>query len=139
MIDEKDVIRMKIPYPTIQGGLAAKSHMYICKKSQVPNHEFIKCQTLKPYMLYQNIMQHYYDEEADINRNPFRRKTRIDCDKLFTTRTVQYDPRMKTSPRSDVCEELYRDVLRELTADGYETVALDEEQLKYLNYLIQDI
>lgn len=61
MINEKNVIIMKIPYPMINGGLALKPHMYICKKSQSTNHEFIKCQTLKPYMLTSNIMQHYWD------------------------------------------------------------------------------
>ena len=33
MIDKKDVIRLKIPFPNIDSGLALKSHMYICKKN----------------------------------------------------------------------------------------------------------
>lgn len=62
MISKKDVIRMRVPYPSVSDQLALTPHMYICKKSQNPEYKFIKCQTLKPYMLINNIMQHYCDE-----------------------------------------------------------------------------
>ena len=137
MINEKNVIIMKIPYPMINGGLALKPHIYICKKSQSTNHEFIKCQTLKPYMLTSNIMQHYWDENPDIRRNPFQHKTRIDCDKIFSTHTVTYDPRLKTTTRPDVCDALYQSVQNELYQDGYENIALNEDELKQLNSLIR--
>ena len=42
LINTKDVIRMKIPYPSIGSGLAVKSHMYICKTADSPHHEFIR-------------------------------------------------------------------------------------------------
>ena len=76
MINPKDVIIMRIPYPTINEGLAVKPHMYICRSQSDKNYKYFKCQTLKPYMLIDNPMTYFHDEEADLNRNPFKRKTR---------------------------------------------------------------
>lgn len=136
MINTRDVIRMKIPYPSISSKLAAAAHMYICKTNNNHKYEFIKCQTLKPYMLMGNQMQHYYDEFADISRNPFQKTTRIDCDKLFTTSTVKYDDALKTTARPDVCMDLYNAVIKELNADGYTSLNIDENILQSLNPLI---
>lgn len=139
MINTKDVIRMKVPYPSINSGLAYNAHMYICARCDTPNYGFIKCQTLKPYMLSSGLFKHFIDEEPDINRNPFIRTTRIDCDKLFTTASVKYDDTLKTSARPDVCEDLYYDILHELAMDSYDTITIDEIMLKALNSKISDI
>lgn len=136
LINTKDVIRMKIPYPSIGSGLAVKSHMYICKTAYSPHHEFIKCQTLKPSMIGSNLIKHFCDELPDISRNPFQHATRIDCDKLFITNNVQYDAQLRTTTRPDVCEKLFSDVLSELAADGYIQNFLNEQQLQLLNPLI---
>lgn len=139
MINTRDVVRMKVPYPNMDSGLAAAAHMYICKENKGHKYEYIKCQTLKPYMLTENHMRHYCDEDADISRNPFRRTTRIDCDKLFQTRTVEYADGLKTTLRPDICLELYNDVLKELYADGYMSIDMDEIGLQDLNSLITPI
>ena len=136
MIKEKDVIRMKVPFPNTNAGLALQSHMYICGKAKAPDYGFIKCQTLKPFMLNSDQFVHYIDEAADINRNPFQWATRIDCDKLFTTQSVSYNDRLKTISRSDVCQALFDDVIRELNADGFNQIAINEIELVSLNYLI---
>ena len=136
LINTKDVIRMKIPYPSINSGLAAKAHMYICKTSDSLRHEFIKCQTLKPSMLGSDLIKHYCDEQPDISRNPFNHTTRIDCDKLFVTNNVRYDIRLRTTARPDVCQELFSEVLSELAKDGYKENSIDENQLQRLNPLI---
>lgn len=136
MISEKDVIRMRIPFPTVSSQLALKAHMYICGKESAPHYGFIKCQTLKPYMLNRKIISHYVDEPPDRSRNPFSVKSRIDCDKLFVSYTVQYDDRLKTTLRPDVCDDLYREVRKELTSHEYDNVALDEDALVALNNLI---
>lgn len=138
MINTKDVIRMKIPYPTINSGLAYSSHMYVCMSADKTNYHFIKCQTLKPYMLTRQLFKHFVDELPDLNRNPFKRTTRIDCDKLFTTISVKYDDALKTTLRPDVCDDLYDNIGRELYADGYDTIPLDEDALKTLNNEISD-
>ena len=130
---------MKVPYPSINSNLAVSAHMYICKENKNHKYKYIKCQTLKPYMLTGNQMQHYYDELADISRNPFQRTTRIDCDKLFITNTVKYADALKTTTRPDVCMDLYNAILKELNTDGYTNINIDENILQNLNPLITPI
>lgn len=139
MINTKDVIRMKMPYPSVSDKLAVSSHMYICKKADGLNYEYVKCQTLKPYMLANPIFKHYVDEDADISRNPFQRRTRIDCDKTFSTSKVQYDDGLKTITRPDVCQELYDNVIQELKADGYDKIAVNENELITINFMITKV
>lgn len=130
---------MKIPYPGIGSDLAVTSHMYICRKADGDYYEYVKCQTLKPAMLYNSLFKHCVDENADIARNPFQRTTRIDCDKMFCTDSVRYDDRLKTVVRPDVCQELYNMVAKELEADGYKKIGLDADILSLINPLINKI
>ena len=140
MIKERDVIRMKVPYPSINSRLAVQAHMYICKSSDTSRYSFVKCQTLKPYMLINNPLKPFIDEPADIRRNPFSRTTRIDCDKLFSTEKVKYDDALLATRRRDVCEELYDAVTAELEQDGWENVAIDDgNKLVSLNQMITRI
>lgn len=139
LIKEKDVIRMKVPFPNINAGLALQAHMYICGKEEMPKYGFIKCQTLKPQMLGSRVIRHYVDEPADLNRNPFSRTSRIDCDKFFVTTSVRYDEKLKTTSRSDVCDALYDNVKNELAADGYITILVNEDELVTLNALITKV
>lgn len=133
LIKEKDVIRMKVPFPDIVSGLAVRAHMYICERVSNGSYGFVKCQTLKPKMIGSKLMLHYIDEPADINRNPFSHTSRIDCDKLFTTDFVAYKDEMKTTSRPDVCHELFSEIQRELYADGYSAIPVDEEDLVSIN------
>ena len=136
MISRRCVVRMKIPFPSINSRLAVLAHMYICRQADSPRYEFVKCQTLKPYMLTGNTIRHFWDEEADIARNPFTHTTRIDCDKTFRTTTVEYDDRSLTISRRDVCEEIIFHVEEELQADGFSIIALNEDELVSINALI---
>lgn len=136
MINKKDVIRIKIPYPSVNSGLAQSAHMYICKESSNYKYEYVKCQTLKPYMFKNGTMRHYCDEQADLSRNPFEHATRIDCDKVFATELVKYDELLKTTRRSTVCDDLFQKVLAELAADGYNKEKVDETELTLLNDLV---
>lgn len=139
MIREKDVIRMKVPFPSISSKLAQQAHMYICGRDTFPDYGFIKCQTLKPYMLGSSEFVHYIDEPSDLSRNPFGHASRIDCDKFFVSSSVYYDDRLKTTSRPDICDELYVDVKRELAADGYRTIPINEDELVALNSLVRKI
>lgn len=130
---------MKIPYPNISDKLAVSAHMYICKNVKDNVYEYVKCQTLKPKMLTSKILKHFVDEEADILRNPFQKATRIDCDKLFVTNSVQYDNGLKTVTRPDVCQELYDTVMKELDEDGNEEIKLNEDELISLNSMIKKV
>lgn len=138
MIEIRDVIRMKIPFPWMTSGLALKAHMYICKNVISSDYEFVKCQTLKPSMIGNSNFpaKHYIDERPDITRNPFVNPTRIDCDKVFLSSGANYADSMKTTSRPDVCPELFSEVIHELEIDGYEKNKLDIEQLKLLNHSV---
>jgi hypothetical protein len=87
-------------------------------------------------MLNNNTMTHYWDEKADITRNPFSHTTRIDCDKTFKTYGVTYDDALKTTSRPDVSEEVFLSVEAELLADGFKVIDVSEGDLKALNSLI---
>lgn len=130
---------MKIPYPNISDKLAVSAHMYIYKNVKDNVYEYVKCQTLKPKMLTSKILKQFVDEEADILRNPFQKATRIDCDKLFVTDSVQYDNGLKTVTRPDVCQELYDTVMKELDEDGNEEIKLNEDELISLNSMIKKV
>ena len=134
MIRERHVIRMKIPFPSIGSELASSPHMYICIKSASPEYRFVKCQTLKPYMLIKATMKNYCDEKPDIARNPFSKTTRIDCDKVFCTSGDEYDEKLLTTSRPDICEDLFSETQRRLT--DYEDVYLKEGELLSLNVFI---
>lgn len=139
MISAKDVLRLRIPYPSISDKLAISSHMYICKTANATDYEYVKCQTLKPYMLANPIFKHYVDEPADISRNPFQRTTRIDCDKTFSSSGLQYNDKLKTTSRPDICQELYDEIIRELSKDGYDEITMDSNKLMSINPLVTKI
>lgn len=139
LINTKDVITMLMPYPNISSDLAVKPHMYICWHSNTPNYKFVKCQSLKPSMIGDPKFVHYVDEPADITRNPFKRTSRIDCDKSFATISVTYDDRLRTTLRPDVCEDLFTSILEKLYCDGYSEPAIDEAELITLNRYIQPV
>lgn len=138
MIEEKHVITMKIPFPTISANLASIPHMYICKEKQSDDKKFIKCQTLKPHHLGRN-KQPYYRiiENADINRNPFKRTTLIDCDKQFQIKGVNICTSLLAKTRDDVCKELYTNILLMTNNDVFSTNLLSGEELSKLNYKIK--
>ena len=127
---------MRIPFLNVQAQLALQSHMYICMQDTHPDYGFVKCQTLKPYMLNNAAFIHYVDEPANIGRNPFVKATRIDCDKLFASNSVEFNDSMKTTSRPDICQKLYDEVSKELSADGYTTILLNVDELLLLNSLI---
>ena len=139
LINRRDVIRVKMPFPDIASNLAVKSHMYICRQVNQNTFYFVKCQTLKPYMLINSPIGHYWDEKPDIARNPFKNPTRIDCDKEFVTRNVSYSDNLKTTTRPDVCEDVITHIDNELICDGYSSHSIKEDDLLHLNSLVSRV
>lgn len=139
MINKRDVIRMKVPYPSISAQLAVSSHMYVCKNVDGTMYEYVKCQTLKPKMLASRRFKRFIDEQPDVLRNPFQRATRIDCDKVFVTKSVRYGEGLKTNRRPDVCQELYDMIVEEVNKDGYDSIGMNEDELTRINPLIVKI
>ena len=78
-------------------------------------------------------MNHFLDEQPDIQRNPFKNSTRIDCDKDFYTLNLCYPKRLCTTIRPDVCEDVIQKVDVALTSDGYDSHSLNEQEMLQLN------
>ena len=113
MINRKDVIRMKIPFPNMSSDLAVDSHMYICRNGSYLGRqtEYIKCQSWKPYMLTSR----------------------------FCTSSLVYPDSMKTTRRPDVSEDVMQKVESELLDDGYAQNNLNENELRSLNPVLNMI
>jgi len=133
LIEEREVVRLKIPYPDIQSDLAKAVHMYICVKKVHSTKRLVKCQSMK----LKNIIggagiSNYIIENADSNRNPFAHTTLIDCDKLFSVDALI--PRtLLTESRPDIAPELFQAILSKL-ADGVPSKhKLSKTELEYLN------
>ena len=65
-------------------------------------------------------------------------KTRIDCDKRFKTSEVEYDDRLLTPNRPDICEELFS-VINEKLLQSENDISLNEEELVTINPLITKV
>lgn len=138
MIDNKQVITMKIPFPTISEKLATSPHMYICIMKTNDDKKFVKCQTLKPYHLGKNKKPYYkVIEKSDINRNPFKRMTLVDCDKHFLTSGVEICSSLLTKRRKDICDELFNDVNKMSNHSSLKEHQLDRDSLIKLNEKIK--
>ncbi|WP_436358450.1 hypothetical protein ACR34G_02835 [Mycoplasma sp. 480] len=133
MIKVKDVIKLRIPFPSKISYLARKTHMYICIKKEGMNYEFVKCQTSKAEIINLKIIKNYYEEQVDKNINPFVVETLIDLDKIFITSTVKYDDRMKTEIRSNISDDLLNDLKNKLKKYEPTRILLNEQELKLLN------
>lgn len=136
MIKERDVIRLKLPYPNMSSDLAVQAHMYICYSVKESTHKLIKVQRFKPYMICDdNPITNYIVVEADPNNNPFKSKSVIDLDKLFIISDVSIDERLCSTERRDVSIELFSRITSSIKEDIVEVV-IDENKLVSLNYLI---
>lgn len=125
---------MCIPFPDINSTLAQEAHMYICIDER-SEKGFIKCQSFKPtHLAINNPPLEYILEESNCSRNPFVRKTTIDCDKSFLSKEVVYDKGMLK--HRGVCEDLFNDILVKIKHQGFFVQLLDDEDLVRLNRLI---
>jgi len=142
LINPRDVIRLKIPFPDINALLAKQAHMYICSYKEIKGkniRKFVKCQTLKPYMLQNNTIEHFIDELPNATRNPFLHATRIDCDKLFKTENLQFDVALRTTVRTDICVGLMQEIESKLKVSSVLEYMLGKTELLRLNPLVKEI
>ncbi len=134
LINTADVARMYIPFPDIDPSLVLSAHMYICIKNG-NDKEFIKCQTFKPpHILPDYPPKYYLIEEQNINRNPFIRKTTIDCDKSFCVFNVIIDKKLLAE--RNVCNELFDSIIEKIKHSDFHKENLDPISLSTLNYFI---
>lgn len=142
MINAGDVIRLKIPFPDINATLAKQAHMYICCFKEADSkhtRKFVKCQTLKPYMLQNDDIKHFIDEMPDVSRNPFLYTTRIDCDKHFRTEYLLFDIALRTTIRADICAELMAEIIDTMQIFIPKEYTLNKAELLQINPLVKEI
>lgn len=136
MIKKQDVVSLFVPFPNIDSKLALNSHMYICHRVVEGETDLIKCQTFKNKYFIENNLKHKVVEDPDISRNPFNKKSLIDCDKLFKFIGVYIPETLLAKKRRDVCPELFSHVEMELVADGYTVPRVNLVELVDINGLL---
>lgn len=105
MINKKDVVSLCMPYPDATSRLALRRHMYVCMEQNGDEIILAKVQTDTP--VARRSMNNYVAEYADINHNPFKHESLIDCDKLFRIKGCTIDDKMITRRRRDISDDLY--------------------------------
>lgn len=131
MIDLKDVISLRVPYPDVASGLAKNPHMYICVRVPDSTCELVKCQSFKPYHLLSNSEPiHRIVEQPDASRNPFRHPTVIDLDKLFVATQSLFPDQLKAT--RGVSDTLFSTIQNEID-DTVKKVPLSDAELKATN------
>lgn len=130
---------MKVPYPTISSKLAYQSHMYICYKKEDTDYKFLKCQTLKPYMLDNTPIKNFIDEIPNKLRNPFKKTTRIDCDKSFNTLNVEYSVELLTEIRKDISKDVHNTINAMIDYNNISIIKVNEDELVSINKYIKFI
>ncbi|HAA1162463.1 TPA_asm: hypothetical protein GD612_08460 [Listeria monocytogenes] len=139
MIETKDVITMKVPFPDINSNLATKAHMYLCIEKGM-NKSFLSCQTKKPLLLIKSNPPFEYLEEApDLSRNPFKHTTLISCDSAFCVNGITVDLKLLTSNRRDVCDDIFQKILCKISHPKFSETKIDENQLLKMNSKIKKI
>ena len=118
----KDVVLLKIPYPNEESALNKIPHMYICFDIDGETAKFLKCQSYKPYHDLKNSPPiNRVIEDANPTRNPFKRKTLIDLDKVFVTDKVRC---LDTMGKID--DALLKELVEATNTATAETISLEQ-------------
>lgn len=130
---------MRVPFPSISSELAVMAHMYVCLE-EGNNKEFIKCQTFKPmHKIAHKPPFHFIEETPNPERNPFQRKTTIDCDKSFCVTNVEVSTDLLTKTRRNVCPELFTEITNKINHLAFQKENLNTDELVRLNNKISAV
>lgn len=128
---------MRVPFPSISSNLAVQAHMYVCIENG-STKEFVKCQTFKPvHKIKHKYPLRFVEEEANIQRNPFSKKTTIDCDKAFVLDGVVVGLDLLTTSRRDVCEDLFNIIKSETNHSQFRKEQVEPNEVLNLNTRMQ--
>jgi len=138
MIKKKDVLTMRIPFPDVDSKLARIGHMYICLDNKNPK-EFLKCQTERPYLARPNSPPYQYIKTMpDIQHNPFRVPTFVDCDKSFIMdHDIVISEKLLATRRRDVSKELFKELKEKIKHQDFKKIELDASTVAQLNDKIE--
>lgn len=134
MVKKKDIIIMRIPFPKIDSQLTRIGHMYVCLENKYPK-KFLKCQTERPHLVRPNSPPYQYIKAMpDIQHNPFRDPTLIDCDKSFIIdHDIVISEKLLTTKRRDVSDELFTKLEAKVKHNDFKEIILDSELIVQLN------
>jgi len=137
MSNQRNILRLRIPFSTHNNKLRDKARPYICM-TNLPDLRLVKCQTVK--------ISHRDNPNAPpINRVlvlpsndvPLISPTIIDCDKVFDVLNVSFiDPALlMTIPRkpSSISTQVLKDIQRKLNHDGLKVHILALNEVSRLN------
>lgn len=134
LISKGEVVRLKMPYPDVSSQLAIDAHMYICYKDG-NKKEFVKCQSFKPYHLSPNSLpKHRIVENPDAARNIFKKKSIIDCDKIFVLENIEINRRLIAG---SVCKDIIDNIDKELNSHTYSAEIINSSDVVKINPLVK--
>lgn len=136
MISPKDVITLKVPFPTIDDGLAQEAHMYICyENSEVK--KLIKAQSFKP--LLESTISNYIDSNDFLYEHPFRRRTLIDLDKYFLFKDILIPLSLKATNNNGVVSDNIFSQIGNQTSDLLfcKVIDISPQDVKKINYKVK--
>lgn len=91
MISEKDVIKIRIPYPNITDNMAKHAHMYAV---ETPRLSLFSIQTAKPFLVEKSIIENYITLECG-NDSPVKHKSYLTMDIRFILENVSVPDELK--------------------------------------------
>jgi len=138
MIEKKDVITMRIPFPKVDSKLARVAHMYICLENKYPK-KFLKCQSAYDYLKDIKVPPYKFIEVApDVRHNPFCKPTLIDCDKSFSMdQDVIFNRNSLHRRRRDVSDELFAKLKEKILHGDFREIVLPAKIVAQLNDRIE--
>ncbi|MGL9742736.1 hypothetical protein [Enterococcus sp. DIV1368c] len=115
MTIEGDVIKLKVPYPNVESGLAKKRHMYVFAERHETGKGLFVCTSKKPKHIKKGIppfnrFEISPEEEGCRVKSPFIKTTLVDCDRLFFLNGISVPMALLTEPRC-ICKEYLEKIL----------------------------
>ncbi|RIL50873.1 hypothetical protein BUY93_06350 [Mammaliicoccus fleurettii] len=135
MINARDVITLKIPFPTINDTLALQAHMYVCYENS-DTKKLIKVQTYKPLLL--DKVNCYIDSDDFLNEHPFKRRSLIDLDKFFICKDVTIPLTLKVKNKNGTVSKNIYNQIDNMTKglSLCKSFQINSKELKKLNHKV---
>lgn len=111
MINQRDVVTIRIPFPDIASTLAVRSHMHICFQPGIEK-QLLKIQTYKHKHDINMPCKNYIILQSNSYEHPCRNKSIIDLDKLFLVNNIRI-PRDLLAERP-ISENIYNEIKNKL-------------------------
>ncbi|PTG11541.1 hypothetical protein BU646_11225 [Staphylococcus chromogenes] len=136
MIKAKDVIRLKMPHPSINCDLALFAHMYICYEIGRSN-KLVKVQTYKP--LLEGVVDNFIDTANYLNQHPFKKRSLIDLDKYFFISDIVFSERLKANNNNGIISDNLFNAISNKTNNlsSCNQEFINKNDLLYINPLVR--